>query len=596
MSQLYNSLSRELQTPSTELESKFEGWSIQDPILRASIKPTLDPSTILHLQSLEMLAKQQVTMPPMYIAAFILHLVLKKFLSIPQRRISQIGSSERDQGSVLAKADAFMKSLGICQLMLLENSGYAHSLISDVGSLTDQGLGLADHIDGRLFKYVLANPNPIQNIKFPLDTSAYYASLVEVFKKDSGLDISHIDLCHCWSSTTNCPSQHQMPHEEAGHDTTEDAHASFRVLPFSNPVFNKHFSCIQLAVDAQFSAQIPKLSPLEKALYETHWHSTRRLDDMRAQGNKLVRIPQKPKWWQLKGNQVACAKMLRYAKNLAGGEINPELIIVQKVTSGKVVRNQVEQSQNKKTKMVKALNPAHSQASKAEKIKADNEHRISMKNQMRAVASWKSFYREICMPREPKRRAVVALTGFIAKSKEETVTIEARLFKCCLLFEVWKEERCSSEENRSCGYNLIALIFNEAKLILTSPKLTVGIKDALDTIFTLLGFTPLPSPKSFPCPGKVAFILPPPIPSKSLINTEAGKDLKLHQFQLQYCGPYMERNLDPADDPRVKFMPDAWQVKVLDALDEDKSVFVVAPTSAGKTFIAYYAMEKVRGE
>jgi superfamily II RNA helicase len=40
-------------------------------------------------------------------------------------------------------------------------------------------------------------------------------------------------------------------------------------------------------------------------------------------------------------------------------------------------------------------------------------------------------------------------------------------------------------------------------------------------------------------------------------------------------------------------VPDGWQRKVLDELDADNSVFVVAPTSAGKTFMSFYAMEKV---
>ena len=55
----------------------------------------------------------------------------------------------------------------------------------------------------------------------------------------------------------------------------------------------------------------------------------------------------------------------------------------------------------------------------------------------------------------------------------------------------------------------------------------------------------------------------------------------------------MDRNLDSAPDPRVPFEPDGWQRKVLDELDADKSIFVVAPTSAGKTFISFYAMERI---
>jgi len=71
----------------------------------------------------------------------------------------------------------------------------------------------------------------------------------------------------------------------------------------------------------------------------------------------------------------------------------------------------------------------------------------------------------------------------------------------------------------------------------------------------------------------------------------SGTDPK--EFQLDHCGPYMERSFDSQPDSRVPFDPDAWQRKVLDAIDEDKSVLAVAPTSAGKTFISFYAMKKV---
>jgi ATP-dependent RNA helicase DDX60 len=65
------------------------------------------------------------------------------------------------------------------------------------------------------------------------------------------------------------------------------------------------------------------------------------------------------------------------------------------------------------------------------------------------------------------------------------------------------------------------------------------------------------------------------------------------RWQLRLFGQYLDRSFDSRPDPRVSFFPDAWQRDVLDKLDRDESILVVAPTSAGKTFISFYAMEKV---
>ena len=69
-------------------------------------------------------------------------------------------------------------------------------------------------------------------------------------------------------------------------------------------------------------------------------------------------------------------------------------------------------------------------------------------------------------------------------------------------------------------------------------------------------------------------------------------DIDLY-FQLKYCGQYLKRALGTKKDRRVPFEPDAWQVKLLDAVDEEKSVVISAPTSSGKTFICYYVVEKL---
>jgi superfamily II RNA helicase len=67
------------------------------------------------------------------------------------------------------------------------------------------------------------------------------------------------------------------------------------------------------------------------------------------------------------------------------------------------------------------------------------------------------------------------------------------------------------------------------------------------------------------------------------------------RFQLVYMGQNLsaERMNKPQKDDRVPFVPDEWQTKLLDIVDKNESALVCCPTSSGKTFCAYYAMQKV---
>jgi len=67
-------------------------------------------------------------------------------------------------------------------------------------------------------------------------------------------------------------------------------------------------------------------------------------------------------------------------------------------------------------------------------------------------------------------------------------------------------------------------------------------------------------------------------------------------LQLRYLGPSLGRAAGVQDSRVKNFLPDEWQIKLLNAVDQRKSVIVMAPTSAGKTFICYYAMKKVLRE
>ncbi|KAM4058821.1 DEAD/DEAH box helicase [Hirsutella rhossiliensis] len=203
---------------------------------------------------------------------------------------------------------------------------------------------------------------------------------------------------------------------------------------------------------------------------------------------------------------------------------------------------------------------------------------------------WDERCHEIQAERNLIKRFLKADKYLACLSKEDTAIIgaEVTLYTCNILASLILDEK-----RRGAGpsvMSLFAMMWSrtlEIGLVQLSPQCLSQLES-----FSKALHIPLPTTVAATSSRSGRKLPFQDILAASATETELS--LQPFEFQLKHCGPYLERSFDPSIDPRVpNFRPDAWQRKVLDAIDADKSLLVVAPTSAGKTFISFYAMKKV---
>ncbi|KAF8425301.1 hypothetical protein EV426DRAFT_561732 [Tirmania nivea] len=535
--------------------------------------------TILGLRNLWLSADGHKDIVAKFGVRYLLHTALLTDLSLAQRHLPSISFPEGE-----TEIAEFLQVLGGEFLELLRDKEITSELRkrkSDFG----------DFIDGRLFRNVVASSASVSLLELLEQCSeqsrehykALRSAVLDVTAQQFPLLEDKLDLQVIFFDLPPQPKPDNLP-----------------VLPFSNPAFEQYIKNVNLPTESTSPSQ----TRYEKALYETSISGAamRKLKRGKMGPTENYRPSEKKKWWQLRGEQIYQADMLKYALSLSGtGGVGlaPERIITASPSDRKKIEPAPTQSASDKkevtgkNKNLKTNPKAGAKISKAAEIKAANAALMAAKAGKKAPDVWKQFYTAEVASCKTDRARVMVLTNFIQKSADENSTVEARLFKCSYLFNIWRDEYCSAAERAKEGYEIVALLFSEATKIATSSGLTKQIKEHIDGLFVALGFSPLSVPEGAPAlSSKPLTVTPPPVPTGTAASkTKVG--MSSLEFQLQFCGPYMDRNLDSSKDDRVRFSPDRWQVNVLDALDADKSVFVVAPTSAGKTFIAYYAMEKI---
>lgn len=319
-----------------------------------------------------------------------------------------------------------------------------------------------------------------------------------------------------------------------------DEHASPEplVLQFSHPSFDNFLKDVHIKSTVEDEGD-----DLPRTFKElTHWHTFRKSIDVRS-------APVVKSKWHLRSEQKWMRMLLQYSASLtnsSGNYLEPEKIVVdlnEKVQLSSNKRIQPNAIQTVRTKGTKKTSQKSNKQLAVEAAEAVRKEKFDAKSN-NALSLWRGERKHLDKELDPVKRYLKAMK-YLNKMNDKArsaVTTGVFLYSCDILAIVL-DNMCPSSLKAK---NVFALMWSTIQELRKSGT-TCNLLDKSADI----------------------------------------------QFQLLHCGPYLERSFDPAPDPRVSFHPDAWQRKVLDAIDKDKSLFVVAPTSAGKTFISFYAMKKV---
>jgi hypothetical protein len=515
-------------------------------------------------------------------SAFLLHTAALQYFPLANRRPSSTPENT---------AQNFICSFTRTVASLLRIEGLSEQL--DVLNLP---VNLADLLDGFLLAALTRDAGLRNTLLANTAVKKKYDSLLNAFIRASGDGADGV-------LSISMTADYQVPKDSVrccysipSNDQT--------VLPFKNAIFDKHLAPVRLHLNEGFS---DGATPDHVKVFQelSHWHNHRRALALKAPTQKLG-------YFARRRNDLYMAEMHTYAASLtnaAGKVLEPETIIVnQRLHLSKSQRAPVldtldcshqldkggcSRSGKKTSKPIKKSGKtmALEAAAAIKAAKAQSKGDIDS-------AYWKVKCKELRCQSNLQLRYLAARDYSMRLRYASLYRPEVELYTVDCLLRIWMERHKSTDVD--AGGSFAALIWDALlKLLKTRSGMTPEIVASLEMILKVLKLSALKyeadatsRPLEFTCVFDEAEISRASV-SASINPARLFIPGGAKIFQLEHCGPYLEREIGSALDERVPFRPDAWQRKVLDAIDENHSLFVIAPTSAGKTFISFYAMKQV---
>ncbi|KAF8505147.1 hypothetical protein JB92DRAFT_2966409 [Gautieria morchelliformis] len=375
----------------------------------------------------------------------------------------------------------------------------------------------------------------------------------------------------------------------------------FRVLPFSHPVLDEYLSQVQInAAPSSFPPESGRFdldSGLGKVFKDNmHWHRPGRPilpKHLGGEDGKIQTLDSKARARVLRADQRFQAGLKLQAQSLTGA-LGKRLEPITIPLHGKATDIATTKPR-----------PVHAAASKKVTSREETRRQVQTKRQTKKQASdlewwsgkgtnegelWK-------LSRLPSLHSRIQKTDLLLRNRtrmaENWLVGEVQLYRLDLELRAWIDHPTRDSVSTQDRYRVSVLRMIKDQ----STRATPTVIRVLSSVLSALGFPTVTA--SLLGAGN----LPDHDLTFEFIKVLKKSGSSVYPFMkiteppmhwlLRCFGEYMDRSLDSAPDPRVQFDPDRWQREVLDNLDEEASVLVVAPTSAGKTFISYYAMERV---
>ncbi|RDB27046.1 hypothetical protein Hypma_005061 [Hypsizygus marmoreus] len=365
-----------------------------------------------------------------------------------------------------------------------------------------------------------------------------------------------------------------------------------RLLPFDNPVFNTELSLVKVPVEEGDGPQrAPHLDFSLGTLFSDtqHWHNQKPILPSYLGGSSPKPLDERHRRRILRQNQRFMATMQAQAGTLIGASGGSLQQIVIPAVGSKVI--QTTSANVKATKKEKGP-----KLSSADKLRQKIASQKTTSLEEASDIWWREQLNSLS--KLTTNEQVTRMNALFRNKRggERVMGAEMRLYRIHLELKSWLENpSCDSASVRDkYSVSIMCMI----KEISNRQFITPTMEKALGSVLCALGFGDYVSSLlsiSEPSDRKISFKFIKLIRSKTKESYYGFMHVTEHPviWQLRLFGEYMDRSMDSAPDRRVAFDPDAWQRQVLDCVDANDSLLVVAPTSAGKTFISFYAMEKV---